>query len=74
MGRTNLLIQIFEYLRDGESEEAAHALRHLADAVELQGSPSIEDLQDALHLIDDILSDAEDPYDDGCGEDDELDF
>lgn len=60
MGRTNLLIQVFEYLKDGESEEAAHCLRHLADAIEQQGSPNVEDLQEALYVITDIVSDMED--------------
>ena len=73
MGRISLLIQVFEYLKEGDSEEAAHALRHLADDVELQGSPNVDDLQEALHVILEIVSDMED-FDDNEFEEEVDDF
>ena len=50
-----LLVAAFEYLLDGDSENAAYAFRSFADDVEQEGTPDLEDLQDVFHNIHDSL-------------------
>lgn len=48
-----LLISAFEALQEGDAEEAAHRFRTVADEVELQGCPDVEDLYTlASNLVD----------------------
>ena len=54
---SDLFTLALENLRVGDTDEAAHSLRVLADAVELEGGPDIEELRLALDNFSEALND-----------------
>lgn len=63
MDKIDSLIHVFELLRDGNSEDASYAMHHLADAIELEGAPDLDELQEALRIVTELLdSDYDESY------------
>lgn len=50
-----LIMNAFEQLKEGDTEEAVHGLRALADEIEVSGCPDVEDLytvaSNLVHLM-----------------------
>lgn len=51
MDTLSLFLNLFERLRENDETEAAYLLRNLADDIETQGCPPLEDLEEIMHSV-----------------------